>query len=309
MPDLFSILFPIFAVVAVGYFAAFRGVLTPSQNSGLSRFVFVIAIPVLLFDSLLRLEFSDEFRWEFLIAYYVPALGIYALGMLFSRLFFKAEIKEQAIFGLGSSFSNNVLVGLPIVAAALGERGLLPMLILISIHSLVLFTVFLLLVERNREGVHWRRGLQISAINLVRNPLIVSLLAGLAARFLDLQIPRPIVDTLDLLGQAALPCALIVLGASLREFRIRGEVTKAWTVVVLKLMVLPFFVWVFAFHLFHLEPLWGTVAVIAAGLPVGVNVYIMAENYQIGRASISASILLSTLLALASQSILLTLLL
>ncbi|MEX2160964.1 MAG: AEC family transporter [Anaerolineales bacterium] len=309
MPDIVAILFPVFAVVAVGYAAAYTGVLSPRDTSGISRFVFIIAIPILLFESLSTLEFPDHFRWEFLFSFYLAAFLVYALGMILSRFWFGAGAKEQAIFGLGSAYSNMVLVGLPVISAAFGEQGLLPMFILISIHSLLLFTIFLILAERSQEGLHWLRGLLQSSRNLLQNPLIIGLLAGLLARFLNLQLPQPVGQALDIISQAALPCALIVLGASLRQFKIRGELTKAWTIIALKLIVQPLIVGLLVFYVFDLEPVWGAVAVVAAGLPVGVNSYIMAESYQVGRATISTAILLSTLLAIFTLSVLLSILL
>lgn len=73
----------------------------------------------------------------------------------------------------------------------------------------------------------------------------------------------------------------------------------------LKLVLQPVLVWVLAFVVFHLDPLWGAVAVMSAGMPVGINAYLFAHKYQIGIATISTAILLSTLLAVISQSVLL----
>jgi len=69
--------------------------------------------------------------------------------------------------------------------------------------------------------------------------------------------------------------------------------------------LMPALVWILAFVVFHIDPLWGAVAVMAAGMPVGVNAYMVAQKYQMGIATISTALLVSTLLAALSQSILL----
>lgn len=309
MNHILAIIVPVFAVVAVGYLAARGGLLTPADNSGLAKFVFSLALPLLLFDSLSHLESPGEFRWQFLLSFFAGVFIVYALGMLLSRFLFGAAGREQAILGLGGAYSNMVLIGLPVVSAAFGPPGLLPMLILVSLHSVLLFSVFLLQMERSDGNGSWLSRLWQSARSLLENPLILGLLAGVLFRQLGWQLPGPLAQATHIIGQAALPCSLIVLGASLREYKLGGELGKAWAIVTLKLLAQPLIVWLLAFHVFDLEPLWAAVAVIAAALPVGVNAYIMAERYQVGRATISAAILISTLLSVVTQSVLLGLVL
>ena len=70
----------------------------------------------------------------------------------------------------------------------------------------------------------------------------------------------------------------------------------------------PLLVWILVFRVFEVDPLWGTVAVMAAGMPVGINAYMFAQKYQTGIAVLSTAVLLSTLLAIFSQSLWLLLL-
>jgi hypothetical protein len=104
-----------------------------------------------------------------------------------------------------------------------------------------------------------------------------------------------------------LPCALFALGSSLYSYKIAGHLAEAWTMIGLKMALQPLLVWVLAFLVFHLDPLWGAVAVMTAGMPVGVNAYIFAEKYQVGMATLSTAVLLSTVLTVVSQSLLLAL--
>ena len=108
-----------------------------------------------------------------------------------------------------------------------------------------------------------------------------------------------------MLSRAALPCALFILGASLRSYKLAGHLKEAWTVIALKMVLQPLLVWLLVFPVFHLDPLWGAVAVMVAGMPVGVNAFVFAQQYQVGIPTLSAAILLSTILAVFSQSFLL----
>lgn len=301
-----EVIFPIFAIALVGYGAAYKGVLSARDIDGISRFVFNIAIPVLLFNSLAHIELPTAFNWQFLFSYYVVVLLIYGLGIWASKRWFAYSPQEQGIFGLGSAYSNTILVGLPVISAGLGEAALLPLFMLISVHSAVLFFIVMLLMERG-NGAN-RSPSQIAAQtikNLIRNPIILGLALGLLFNLLAIPIPALLEEPLTLLGRASVPCALFALGASLNAYKIAGHLTEAWTMIGLKMALQPLLVWILAFPVFHLDPLWGAVAVMTAGMPVGVNAYIFAEKYQVGMATLSTAVLLSTLMTVLSQSLLL----
>ncbi|MCI0578404.1 MAG: AEC family transporter [Chloroflexi bacterium] len=301
-----EVIFPVFAVALAGYAAAYKRVLSAGDIAGISRFVFTVAIPVLLFNSLAHLELPARINWQFLLSYYVVALFVYGLGVWMSRRWFAHSPQEQGVFGLGASYSNMLLVGLPIISAGLGDEALLPLFMLVSIHSATLFLMVTLLAERGNGPGRSSRQLAAQTIkNLTRNPIIASLALGLLANVLAVPIPKVVDDTLTVLSQATLPCALFVLGASLNAYQVAGHFTEAWTIIGLKLALQPFLVWLLVFIVFHIDPLWGAVAVMVAGMPVGINAYLFAQKYQAGIAAVSTAILLSTLLAVFSQSLLL----
>ena len=141
---------------------------------------------------------------------------------------------------------------------------------------------------------------------LATNPIVLSLFFGLIFNLAGITIPGPISGTLEIFSQAALPCALFMLGASLNEFKVAGELAQAGTIVGLKMVLQPVLVWVLAFLIFHVEPLWGTVAVLGAGMPVGVNTYLFAKSYQAQTKTVSTAILLSSLFAILSQTVMLS---
>lgn len=301
-----QVIFPICAIALVGYVTAYRGVLDARDIDGISRFVFTIIIPILLFNSLAHIELPAQLNWQFLFSYYGVVIFIYGLGVWASKRWFVHSPQEQGVFGLGSTYGNMVLVGLPVVSAGLGEQALLPFFMLISMHSALLFFIVMLLAERANGAGRTPSQIALQTLkNLSRNPIIIGLVAGLTFNLLAIPIPQPIANTLDILSQATLPCALFVLGASLNGYKLAGHFTEAWTMIGLKMVLQPLLVWILAFLVFQLDPLWGVVAVVAAGMPIGVNAYLFAVKYQAGVATLSTAILLSTLLAVVSQSLLL----
>lgn len=302
--SIFAVIAPVFLLVLAGYLSAFTGVLQVRDVEGLSRFVFNITLPVLLFHSLATITLPEQIDWLFLFAYYLVVLVIYGLGMWLSRRWFAAPAQEQSIFGMGSSYSNLILVGLPIISAGLGDDALLPLFLLASVHSAILFFMTSVLVERNGgNGRSPRQIIHQTSKSLTRNPIIISLALGFLVNILAIPLPQSVSTALDIIAKATLPCSLFVLGGMLTTYKLAGHFAEAGLIIALKLVLQPILVWLLVFPVFHLDPLWGSVAVMTAGMPIGISAYIYAQNYQLGTASLSTAVLLSTILALFSQSI------
>jgi malonate transporter and related proteins len=303
-----EVIFPVIIIASVGYLSARSGLLAAPEIEGISRFVFNIALPVLLFHSLANLALPEQINWQFVISYYAVVLIIFGLGVLASKQWFLHSPQQQGLFGLGASYSNLILVGLPIISSGLGEQALLPLFMIVSVHSAILFFIVTLLVERaNGTGGTFKQIAGQTLRSLTRNPIIIGLALGLIVNLTNISLPEALDRTLSILSDAALPCALFVLGASLSAYKLAGHFTEAWAMVGLKMVLQPLMVWVLAFLVFHIDPLWGAVAVMAAGMPIGVNAYLFAQKYQVSVAPLSSAILLSTLLAVISQSVLLAL--
>lgn len=306
--EIIKILFPVFSIVLLGYVIVRIGVLSIRNINGVSRLVFNILIPILLFNSLSKVELPQQFKWQFFLAYYLVVLVVYGLAMWTSKRFFAYSHEEQGVFGMGSSYSNMVLVGLPIISAGFGDEALLPLFMLVSIHSAVQFFIVTLVVEGDTSGNRSAPQIAVDTIRrLSRNPIIIGVALGLLVNLLRVPVPPILEETLGLIGRATLPCALIVLGGSLNAYKVSGHFAEAGTMIGLKMILMPALVWILAFVVFRVDPLWGAVAVMAAGMPVGINAYMTAQKYQVGIATISTAFLISTLLAALSQSLLLAL--
>ena len=301
-----EVVFPIFAIALLGYIVAYKGIFGIRDIEGISRYVFNIAIPVMLFEAMAGLDFPENIDFAFLLSYYLIAVTMFALGIGLSKIWFNYSAPEQSVFGMGTCYSNAVLIGLPLISTGLGEAALLPTFMLIAVHSAIIFFLVTLFAERN-DGIS-QSPLAIgkqTLVSLVKNPIIIGLVAGLLTNVLAIPVPRVIASTVDIIGRSALPSALFVVGASLSVYKLAGQLRVAWTIVGLKMLVQPLLVWLLAFVVFQIDPLWGAVAVMMAAMPVGINVYMFAKKYQACLAPVSSAIVISTTLAFFTQSILL----
>lgn len=304
MFPLLEIVLPIFAVVLTGWLVGRFDVIKSERVNGLADFTFFIAIPALMFRSVVR-----NIRWEtadpgVLIAYFGSGLVIYAIALVIGLRVFKVTFEEAAVLGLACTFGNSVQLGIPMVVRTFGEHGLVPLMLIISFHSLVLIGLTTVLIEiaRGRGGGAKAAAIQ-SAKGAAKNPIIIAMVAGLATAGFDLELPKMLDDFLSLLGAAGIPCALFALGAQISRFRFAGSLGPTMAILVLKLVALPAIVWIFSLWL-GLSGETAAVAILASGLPTGANVFILANRYLVYQAPVVSSVVASTALSLGTITLL-----
>lgn len=306
MEIVLAIVTPVFGVLLLGYFAARLGWFDDHAIHGLSLFVFNVAIPPLLFRNMALAELPDPLPWGLLLAYYLGTFAVFLLGMLGGGLIFKQRLGEQGMLGFNAAYANSVLIGIPLVLTAFGDQASVPLFLIIALHSPLMMPTMSLILEMHRgQGAALWRIPGNTLRGLARNPVIIGLLTGVAFNLLQWPIPGPVDSIARMLGQAALPCALFAMGASLSRYRIAGNITVALAGVALKLVVHPLLVGMLAFWVFEVPRLWASVAVLIAALPTGVNTYLFAQRYGVGIAASTTAIFLSTAISVLSLSLLL----
>ena len=305
MQTTIEVVLPVFALVLCGYVFRRRGMIGAEGVRGLTNFVFYIAIPVLLFHTVGRNELPEFSDLGIMIAYFGGTFAVMAIAFQLGRAGFGLPLAERAIFSIGSIYPNGVLLGIPLVFGVFGEDGLLALFMLISFHGMLLLPVPILMIEIARQG----RGGIATGVSLVRslaeNPVIVGLVAGLAWAGTGWTLPPPVDTFAGMLSQAAGPCALFALGATLAGYKVAGNLKESAAMVVFKLFVHPAAVWLIADPILGLEPMWTAVAVILAAMPSGLNTFILASKYDIYMARATSAILVSTVVSMVTVAVLL----
>jgi predicted permease len=257
------------------------------------------------------LDYPEGVDLTIMLAYYAAALTVYAIALATGLLLFRLPLQEAALFGMGSTFSNSVLLGIPLVFLAFEEQGVLPLMLIISVHPLILITVSTILIEVGRgsagaERTNWAAIGLAAVLSLLKNPIIVGMLVGVLYGLTGFGF-HPIAERfIEFLGRAAAPCALFALGASLTRYRIAGDLPQVGVMAAFKLLLMPTLVWVSTHYVFPIEPLWGAIATINAAMASGANVFVLASRYDIFVARAASLVLISTALAAISAAVLLT---
>jgi len=288
-----GVLLPIFLLIAVGYGVARLRVVGEEGVKALSDLSFMLFLPALLFRSMARTDFGS-FPVLAPLAYFGTAITLFLVsyGVLRGR---GLDARRATVFGMSGVFANTVMVGIPLVRLAYGEAGLAVLLSIVALHALVLLTVATLVIEFGEIGSRGRSALAEVVRSAVLHPVILPILAGFGWALTGWTLPAPVDTTLSLIGGAAPTLCLILLGASLLRFDARAQWAVALRLTLMKSFVHPAAVYAAGRWLFGLDALTLAVLTIAASLPVGANVYLLAQRYQVGLGTVSAGATLSTI--------------
>ena len=306
---IFFVLFPVLSVALIGYLSISLRWFSAEDSKIISRLTFNLFIPSLLFVSVSRSQIDAGESLEFLLAYYVVVLFIYLLGVVVSGWLFNYKPEEQSVFAMGCTYSNTTIVGIPVIANALGEEGLVPLFFIVSIQNLVLFTLGTIAAERTHLNAGSVFGaLRRLVVQLLGSPITASLIAGLLVNILNIPVWGPLFSTVELLAEAAIPASLFVLGMSLQQYKLRQHVLPASVMTAINILLLPTLVWVSMFYVFDINQQWASAGVLAAAMPVGISAYVFANRYDVGLGAAAAGSLLSSVLSIFTLSIVLLLL-
>lgn len=297
---------PLFVLVFIGYFLMRWSGWPRSMSESLSRFVFSVALPAMLFRMMSELLKLPPVDARLLIAFFGGCLIVFLLGRLLAWKLFALDGVAQSVFALGGVFSNNVLLGLPLAKVALGDAALPSVALVLVFNALILWTLVTVSVEWARHGSFSVHGFAQTARGVLTNPIVAAILSGTLFGLTGLPLPSMIDTPLHMVGQAAAPMALIALGMGLAEYGVRDGWKISVTISAVKLIVQPLVVWLLA-RLLALPPMETQVVVLLASLAVGANVYLMSRQFKTLEGPVAGSLVLSTGLAALTTPLVLTL--
>lgn len=310
----FLSLFPVVLLIATGYLVARLGWIRSVAIKDLSNLVFLLLTPALLFRTMsgVRIEQLD-FRP---VAAYFLAVAILFGGTLLVQGF----NRRAAVLALANTFSNTVTIGIALVSLLYGPAGLVTLLTLVSVHSLVLLssaTVVLELAVAHEQTLghpdalavaprHPLATVLVALKNAVLHPVPLPIMAGLLFAQTGWQIPAVIDKPLELLANAFGPLALVLVGVTLAYTPVGKHWRQALALAGVKNLLHPLLVFGLC-RLLGLSGLPMTVMVVAAALPIGANVFLFSQRYQVAEELITASVVVSTALALVTLTVVLLL--
>jgi predicted permease len=294
MQALLTVILPVFLVIGFGYLSVWRGWFSDAGVEGLMKFTQNFAIPCLLFSAIAGLDLGQEFDLAMLGAFYAGALGGFFAAMFAARLIFRRDWPDSVAIGFVGLFSNSVLLGLPITERAFGTEALASNYMIIALHAPFCYGVGITAMEIARNA----GGTLVSSVPRIlramfRNALVIGIGLGFIVNLGNIPLPGPLTDALALMSRAALPAALFGLGGVLVRYRPEGDMRLILVVVAISLLLHPTITWTLA-HTLDVAPNGFRSAVLTAAMAPGVNAYVFANMYGVGKRVAASAVLIAT---------------
>ena len=309
-----SSLIPVVLLIAIGFIAGYAGYIRAEATKDLSTLVLTVLTPALLFRTMSTVH-VERLDFKPVAVYFAAAILLFGV-----MLFWQGATRRAAVVALAATYSNTVAIGIPLVGLAYGEAGLVTLFTLISLHALIMLTLATVMLElavaheaaskippesRDDAGGRRRRMARM-VVGALRNgifhPVPMPIIIGLLFAQTGLVLPEVVDRPLLLLGNAMGPLALVLVGATLASARVGAQLKGSMGLALLKNLVMPAIVAAIGWAV-GLTGLPLTVMIVAASLPIGANVFMFSQRYEVAEELVTAGVAVSTVLAVVTISL------
>jgi malonate transporter len=310
----FESLFPVVLLIAAGFLAGRAQWIRANAIKDLSNLIFLLLTPALLFRTMSRVRI-EQLDFKPVLAYFLAVIVLFG-----GTLLVQGFNRRAAVLALANTFSNTVMIGIALIGLMYGPQGLVTLFTLVSVHSLVLLTSATVVLElavahEQKMGTsdevtsaprHPVATVMMAVKNALLHPVPLPIIAGLLFAQTGFTIPAVVDKPLELLATAFGPLALVLVGVTLANTRVGEHWRQALALAGVKNLLHPLLV----FGLCRLLGVSGVpmaVMVVASALPIGANVFLFSQRYKVAEELITASVVVSTALALVTLTVVLIL--
>lgn len=246
MGGVLAVTAPLYLLMGLGWLAVRAGWFAREHMRVLGGYVLRLALPALLFNALASRRFAEILEPAFLLAFAGGGLVAFATGLLWARRLAGKPLAASAIVGMGCACPNSGFIGVALVAQLFGAgTAALGLAMAMLVENLLLLPLALALSEAGEGPADAGRLARMRAAawqalrNLLRTPMVLGLLAGLAFSLLQWKLPVVLQRPVELLAASCSPVALVVIGGTLAGLQLRGWLRETAVIATCKLLVHP----------------------------------------------------------------------
>ncbi len=300
MLAIFNITAPIFMIIGMGYLAVRFQVFQPLQLQAIAKFVLKFGLPSLVLYAIATKPIMQVFEPVYMAGYTLASLMVYGIGWLVSRKVMGGDKLWAAIGGFGMSMSNTGFIGYPLLAMVIGSEAGAYFAMNVLVENLFILPLLFILADSaksNEQHAVWRLILNIGK-NLLKNPIILAMMAGLVFSLGWLPLPVAVEKVSGMLAAATAPVALFVIGGGLYGLKIRGSIPDIIMITAGKLVLHPLLV-VAMLWLLGADAAMLFAGALLASVPMASMFPLIGQQYGFNERP-AAAMLVTTVLSFAS---------
>ena len=291
-----NVTMPIFLVMVIGYILKQIGMLNDNFVTVANKFNFKVTLPFMLFKDISGVDIKAVFDIKYVL--FCAIVSTICFRVVWGTA--KLLVRDKTIRGafVQSSFRGSAAVmGLAFIQNIYGSSAMGPLMIVSAVPLYNIFSVIVLTFEANDStGIDKKAKIRQAGINICKNPIILSILAGLIVGLLGIQFPTLVNKTVSNVAQMATPLALITIGAGFEGRKALAKIAPTMAASTIKLVLQPLvFLPVAAWMGFSGEKMIAILIMLAS--PTTPSCYIMAKSMNNDEVLTASVIVTTTLMA------------
>lgn len=291
-----NVTMPIFLVMVIGYILKQIGMLNDNFVTVANKFNFKVTLPFMLFKDIAGVDIKAVFDIKYVL--FCAIVSTICFWVVWGTA--KLLVRDKSIRGafVQSSFRGSAAVmGLAFIQNIYGSSAMGPLMIVSAVPLYNIFSVIVLTFEANDStGIDKKAKIRQAGINICKNPIILSILAGLIVGLLGIQFPTLVNKTVSNVAQMATPLALITIGAGFEGRKALAKIAPTMAASMIKLVLQPLvFLPVAAWMGFSGEKMIAILIMLAS--PTTPSCYIMAKSMNNDEVLTASVIVTTTLMA------------
>lgn len=287
---------PIFLVMVIGYILKQIGMLNDNFVTVANKFNFKVTLPFMLFKDIAGVDIKAVFDIKYVL--FCAIVSTICFWVVWGTA--KLLVRDKTIRGafVQSSFRGSAAVmGLAFIQNIYGSSAMGPLMIVSAVPLYNIFSVIVLTFEANDStNIDKKAKIRQAGMNICKNPIILSILAGLIVGLLGIQFPTLVNKTISNVAQMATPLALITIGAGFEGRKALAKIAPTMAASMIKLVLQPLvFLPVAAWMGFSGEKMIAILIMLAS--PTTPSCYIMAKSMNNDEVLTASVIVTTTLMA------------
>jgi predicted permease len=285
---------PIFLIMSLGFWLNHKNFINENFIQISSKLIFNVGLPIMLFMSTATRDFQQLINLQHITLLVSTTFIVFFISTFTAKKSVKA-IADKGVFVQGSFRGNLIIIGLALAANAYGEHGVaiatLPMAIIIILYNLL--SIYTLNASLEQQSFSLKK----TITDIIKNPLIIGIVAGLLVNLIDLPVPHIINQTSTYFAKMTLPLALICIGGSLNILQLKDNLRPAIISSFWKVIISPV-VLIILLLIWPVEPIAAGVLFLLMASPTATASFIMVKAMN-GNSDLAAKIIIvSTLISL-----------
>lgn len=291
--DLFTILLKQLMImsifICIGYILFKKKMITVNGSKELSNLLLYIVLPAVIINSY-NVKSTPE-RVEGIIISFIVSLIALILSICVCALVYG---KRKKIEHFGVSFSNAGFMGIPIATAIIGNENVFYISAFVALLNILQWTYGVVVMTESKDCIKLDK--------LIKNPILIAMVIGLSIFFLQIPVPEVATKTISSLASLNAPMAMIILGVYLAQTDIKSVFVgkEMYITSFIRLVFIP----VFTLLMLYFLPINQNIklaVIIAASAPIGSNVAVFAQIYNLDYKHAVKTVCLTTILSVISM--------